>query len=122
MRFNHIARIALPALLLLAACGKTEAPPAAAPVAPPAAATAASPGLQAIYDRSCKACHAVAGTGAPLTGDTAAWAPRVAQGIDTLLDHTIGGYNAMPPMGACMDCTEEQFEELIELMSGTTFD
>ncbi len=118
MRFIPVACIALSALLL-AACGKSEAPPAAAP---PAAAASAGPELQAIYDRSCKACHGVPGTGAPATGNAQAWAPRLGQGIDTLLDHTINGYQAMPPMGACMDCTEEQFEELIEFMSGTTFD
>lgn len=109
------------AALLLAACGKTEAPPTAA-VPAPAASASTSPELQAIYERSCKACHATPGTGAPLSGDSKAWAPRVAQGIDTLLDHTFNGFQAMPPMGACMDCTEEQFEQLIEFMSGTTFD
>ncbi|PPE72319.1 hypothetical protein C3942_18565 [Solimonas fluminis] len=121
MRIESAGRALMPALLLLlAACGKTEAPSAPAPAASVPATASAE--LQALYDRSCKACHAVPGTGAPLSGNAQAWAPRVAQGIDTLLDHTIGGYNAMPPMGACMDCTEEQFEELIELMSGTTFD
>ena len=121
MRIESVGRAMLPALLLLlAACGKTEAPAAPAPVS--SAAPAASAELQAIYDRSCRACHAVPGTGAPLTGDAKAWAPRVAQGIDTLLDHTINGFQSMPPMGACMDCSEEQFEELIELMSGTDFE
>ncbi|MBE0763098.1 cytochrome c5 family protein, partial [Escherichia coli] len=48
-------------------------------------------------------------SGAPLTGDAAAWAPRLAQGIDTLLDHSINGYKGMPPMGMCMQCSEEQF-------------
>ena len=121
MRIESASRALLPALLLLlAACGKTEAPPAASAAA--VAPAAASAELQALYDRSCKGCHAVPGTGAPLTGNVQAWAPRVAQGIDTLLDHTINGFQSMPPMGACMDCSEEQFEELIELMSGTTFD
>ncbi|MDM4769351.1 cytochrome c5 family protein [Solimonas sp. SE-A11] len=121
MRIESAKRAMLPVLLLLlAACGRTETP--AAPVAAASAPVAASAELQALYDRSCRSCHAVPGTGAPLTGDAKAWAPRVAQGIDTLLDHTINGFQSMPPMGACMDCSEEQFEELIELMSGTTFD
>lgn len=72
----------------------------------------------AIYDRSCKACHSTPASGAPQMGDAEAWAPRIAQGIDTLLDHTIDGYKAMPPMGMCMDCSEDQFVALIELMAG----
>ncbi|KFF33545.1 cytochrome C [Pseudomonas aeruginosa VRFPA01] len=47
----------------------------------------------------------------------AAWAPRLAQGMDTLLDHSINGYKGMPPMGMCMQCSEEQFRALIEFMS-----
>ncbi len=80
---------------------------------------AADEAAQAIYDRSCKACHNTAASGAPQMGDSEAWAPRIAQGLDTLLDHTIEGYKGMPPMGMCMDCSEDQFIVLIELMSGT---
>jgi len=43
---------------------------------------------------------------------------RIAQGPDTLLDHTINGYNGMPPMGLCVQCSEEQFLGLISFMSG----
>lgn len=110
---------------LLAACGKAE-PTASVTVAPAIVAAptavAASPALRATYDRSCKGCHAVPGTGAPQSGDAKAWQPRVAKGIDTLLDHTIRGFNGMPPMGACMDCSEDEFISLIELMSGTKFE
>ena len=60
-----------------------------------------------------------AGTGAPQVGDAAAWAPRLAQGDAVLLDHTFNGFKSMPPMGACMDCTEPQYRALIEYMAGT---
>ncbi|RCH36970.1 cytochrome C oxidase, cbb3-type, subunit III family protein [Pseudomonas aeruginosa] len=70
-----------------------------------------------VYSASCKLCHANPASGAPLTGDAAAWAPRLAQGIDTLLDHSINGYKGMPPMGMCMQCSEEQFRALIDFMS-----
>lgn len=110
------------ALLLLcvvvgvAACGQADKP-APAPVAT-AASAALSPELQAIYDRSCVTCHSVAASGAPQSGDRAAWAPRAAQGVDVLLDHTLNGFNAMPPLGACMDCDEAQFRALIAHMAG----
>ncbi len=77
-----------------------------------------SPALQATYERTCRMCHANEGTGAPRTGDADAWQPRLAQGRELLLDHTINGYQTMPPLGLCMACTEEQFVQLIEFMAG----
>jgi cytochrome c5 len=73
--------------------------------------------LASVYDRSCKTCHAVAGTGAPLTGDTAGWQPRMGQGMDLLVDHVVTGFGGMPPFGFCMDCDAEQFEALIQFMA-----
>ncbi|WP_339518801.1 c-type cytochrome [Pseudomonas proteolytica] len=81
-------------------------------------AVPSDPTLAQLYDSSCKLCHANPASGAPLTGDSQAWSPRVAQGADTLLDHTLNGYNGMPPMGLCMQCSEEQFLGLIGFMAG----
>ncbi len=47
----------------------------------------------------------------------AAWAPRLAQGGSVLLNHTLSGYKGMPPLGSCMDCSEEDFLALIQFMS-----
>jgi cytochrome c5 len=30
----------------------------------------------------------------------------------------VRGYKGMPPLGACMDCTEREFEALIRFMAG----
>lgn len=100
---------------LLGGCGEE-----AKPAAPQNAATLApaDPALAKVYDTSCKLCHANPASGAPQSGDTAAWAPRVAQGTDSLLDHSINGFKGMPPMGMCMQCSEEQFLALISFMSG----
>jgi cytochrome c5 len=35
-----------------------------------------------------------------------------------MLEHTVNGYNGMPPLGACMDCSEKEFEALIRFMAG----
>ena len=103
-------------LLLLAGCGQEQA---AAPGAPDAAAaTPADPKLAKLYAQTCKACHTAPGSGAPQSGDTAAWQPRVAQGMPVLLEHTVRGYKGMPPLGSCMDCTEKEFEALIRFMAG----
>jgi cytochrome c5 len=56
-------------------------------------------------------------SGAPLTGDTAAWQPRMQQGMDTLLQHVVEGFGGMPPLGLCFECDEQQFEALIEFMA-----
>ena len=96
---------------LLAAC-QDATPPATSSAAP------ADPRLARLYAQTCKACHATSASGAPLAGDRAAWAPRLAQGMPTLLEHTVRGYKAMPPLGACMDCSEKEFEALIRFMAG----
>lgn len=75
------------------------------------------PALAQIYANSCQLCHANPAANAPLTGDRKAWEPRIQQGADTLLDHAINGYNGMPPMGQCVECSEEQFLQLIGFMA-----
>ena len=74
--------------------------------------------LAGIYQRSCRSCHTIAATGAPLAGDAAAWAPRMQRGMPAMIDSVINGAGGMPPLGMCMDCSEEQFEALIGFMSG----
>lgn len=70
-----------------------------------------------LYNKACIACHASGAAGAPKTGDKAAWAPRVAKGIDILVKNAKSGINAMPPKGMCMDCTDAEFKALIQFMS-----
>jgi cytochrome c5 len=77
----------------------------------------AEPQLAEVYDRSCRSCHTVAGTGAPLTGDAAAWAPRLEKGMNILVDNVINGLGSMPPGGLCRDCDADQYEQLIAFMA-----
>lgn len=74
--------------------------------------------LGTLYVQTCMACHTSPGSGAPQAGDRAAWGPRLAQGMDTLLAHTIDGFRGMPPLGSCMDCSEAEFEGLVRFMAG----
>ncbi len=71
---------------------------------------------EAIYKSKCFACHGTGAAGAPKVGDKAAWAPRIAKGMDTLFQHAKNGFNAMPPKGTCMECTDEQLKSTIEYM------
>lgn len=82
----------------VAPAAATSAKPAAAPVQV-AAATPAADSPPALYTQICSACHAAGVAGAPKFGDKAAWAPRVAQGIDALTASAIKGKGVMPPKG-----------------------
>jgi cytochrome c5 len=69
-----------------------------------------------IYNQACRVCHESGVAGAPRTGDEAAWASRIDQGMETLLKNTINGKNAMPPRGTCAGCSVEELKAAIEFM------
>lgn len=108
---------------LLAACGESEpaqsAEERAAIVAAAESLVPDDTALAEIYEYSCYSCHANPDSGAPLAGDVDAWQPRLAKGMDALLESTINGFAGMPPLGMCMDCSEDQFAALIRFMSRT---
>ncbi|MBO9560775.1 MAG: cytochrome c5 family protein [Caulobacter sp.] len=100
----------------LAACS-----PPVPPAPTPAQAWAMAPAdakLATLYGESCKACHAVPGTGAPLVHDRKAWDPRWKQGEAVLLDHAVQGFRSMPAAGQCAACTPNDFNALIRFMAG----
>jgi cytochrome c5 len=69
-----------------------------------------------IYDGSCMACHSTGVGGAPKLGDKAAWKDRVAKGLDTLHTHALAGFNAMPPKGTCMSCSDDEIKATVDYM------
>jgi cytochrome c5 len=88
-----------------------------APVASSAPVAAAAPRSgEDVYNAHCAACHGTGVAGAPKLGDSAAWAPRATQGIDTLLSHATNGLNAMPPKGTCAACSADELQGAIEYM------
>jgi cytochrome c5 len=90
------ATAAAPTTTPVAAAAPAAAAPAAA--AQPTAAAGANAG-EALFKQTCIACHGAGVAGAPKFGDKAAWAPRIKQGLDTLVQHAIQGKGAMPPRG-----------------------
>jgi cytochrome c5 len=86
------------------------APPAAAAAEAVTAAAADLTGEQA-YNQACVACHGAGVAGAPKLGDKAAWAPRIAQGMDILHAHALQGYQGkagyMPPKGGRTDLSDQ---------------
>lgn len=71
---------------------------------------------QAVYQRACQSCHAAGVAGAPKPGDKEAWAPRIATGMDALVASVTNGKNAMPPKGACMDCSDDDLKAAVQYM------
>ena len=111
------------------AAASTAAPPAApvavaATAAPaPAAATPAAPAATAkvdgkkIFESTCTVCHGAGIAGAPKFGDKAAWAPRLATGIDTLYKVALGGKGAMPPKGGNKDLSDAEVKAAVDYMA-----
>lgn len=90
---------------------------AAEPVASePAKAQSARSG-ETIYQSTCLACHGTGAAGAPKLGDKAAWSARIAQGKDTLYQHALQGFNAMPAKGACADCSDEEIKAAVDFLA-----
>ena len=82
--------------------------PAVAPTAEPAAAPAVDLAKgKSVYGTACFVCHGTGAAGAPKLGDTAVWAPRIAQGLDVLYTNAIKGKGAMPPKGGRMDMSDD---------------
>jgi cytochrome c5 len=104
----------------LVACSRSDDPAAEQARALARASTLVpkSPGLAALYEHSCKACHALDGTGAPLVQDRTQWDARWSKGMPALVQSTLAGLNGMPPGGQCFSCTAEDYEGLISFMAG----
>ena len=69
-----------------------------------------------VYDAVCMACHTTGAAGAPVIGDSGAWASRIDQGMETLFNHSINGFNAMPAKGGCASCPDEEIQAAVEHM------
>lgn len=70
-----------------------------------------------IYNTVCGACHNTGAAGAPKIDDKGAWAPRLAQGKDALINSVTNGKNAMPPKGGAV-LSEEEIKGVVEYLMG----
>jgi cytochrome c5 len=97
-----------------------EAEAAAAAVVAPTPVAAVMSGPQ-VYNAACIVCHAPPGIGgAPPLGDPAAWAPRIAQGTDTLHQHALMGFQGsagfMPAKGGRVDLSDAEIISAVDYM------
>lgn len=71
-----------------------------------------------IWGGTCSACHQAGLLGAPKIGDKAAWAPRIAKGMDVLKQHALHGFNQMPAHGGNSALTDDDVVKALEYMVG----
>lgn len=69
-----------------------------------------------VFTTVCTGCHGTGAMGAPKFGDKAAWAPRIGQGIPTLLKHALNGYKGMPARGGVKELSDDEVKAGIEYM------
>ena len=72
---------------------------------------------QQVFDQVCTTCHSVGALGSPKFGDKAAWAPRIAKGYQTLIDHALHGFNKMPARGGDPNLQDIEVERAIAYMA-----
>lgn len=103
-----------------------DATAVAARIKPVASVTVAEPGGGApkaartgeqIVQQYCAACHMTGAAGAPKIGDKAAWAKRIATGLDQLIKVATAGKGAMPPRGGAADLSDQEFTGAIVYMA-----
>lgn len=100
-------------------CLAGECDQPAGTTAPVVVAQAAARSGEEVYTTKCAACHNTGAGNAPKVGDKAAWAPRIAKGMDTLMSNVINGFTdvgMMPPKGICMDCSDAELKASVDYM------
>lgn len=111
-RLQPAGRLALP--------GEPGSEPPPAAVAAAAAPVAAPLSGPQVFNQACNACHGAGIAGAPKLGDKAAWAPRIAQGADTLHKHALQGFQGktgvMPARGGWANLSDAEVAAAVDYM------
>lgn len=72
-------------------------------------------GEQIVQER-CQECHATGKNGSPKIGDIEAWKPRLANGVNRLVDSAISGHNSMPARGGMSNLSDAEMRMAVEFM------
>ena len=124
--------LTLMACAVVTACDRTPAAPPPVTSAPaanelpslvPVLAPPVAPELMGgkrVFDKTCGLCHGAGTGGAPRPGDKASWAPRIAQGDETLYRHALEGFNGatgfMPARGGDTSNTDADVKAGVDYM------
>jgi cytochrome c5 len=74
---------------------------------------------QEIYDGVCAGCHNVGAAGAPKNGDKGAWATRISQGYDKLVEHAVKGIRGMPAKGGNPELDDIEVARAVAIMGNS---
>lgn len=74
-----------------------------------------------VWADTCHACHGLGEAGSPKITDRAAWAPRLAKGVETLHEHALRGFigpsgTMMPERGGNPKLTDKQIFAAVDFM------
>jgi cytochrome c5 len=82
-----------------------------------AAANAGPRSGEDIYNTSCVACHGSGVLGAPKLHVAGDWQPRIDEkGLDQVWKNAVNGIGAMPPMGTCGSCSDDDIKAAVDYM------
>lgn len=75
---------------------------------------------ETVYKNTCSACHGTGAAGAPVFGNSQAWSPRIAKGIETLYQHALHGFQGdsgvMPPKGGNSSLSDAEVKAGVDYM------
>jgi cytochrome c5 len=112
---------ASPAAAAAAPAAASAAVPTSAATITSATAAAGKPDGKKIFEANCIVCHGAGIAGAPKFGDKAAWAPRIAQGINVLYTHALGGFQGkagvMPAKGGNTALPDADVKAAVDYMA-----
>jgi len=73
-----------------------------------------------VYKAVCSMCHQAGILNAPKLGDTQAWASRISQGYETLVQHAIKGIRSMPAKGGNASLSDAEVAGAVLYMTNSS--
>jgi len=73
-----------------------------------------------VYKAVCSMCHQAGMLNAPKVGDTQAWAARISQGYETLVQHALKGIRSMPAKGGNASLSDAEVAGAVLYMTNSS--
>jgi cytochrome c5 len=68
---------------------------------------------KSVFNHTCLTCHGNSVLDAPRVGDMQVWQPRLAQGLDVLVQHALDGHGRMPAKGGYTTLTDYEVSSAV---------
>jgi cytochrome c5 len=68
---------------------------------------------KSVFNSVCLTCHGNSVRDAPRVGDMHVWQPRLAQGLDVLIEHALDGHGRMPAKGGYSTLTDHEVSSAV---------